>query len=106
MTQLKELVAMILIGDGVLGTLIPTRHVRRWEVGPKRWRNVLEGAPPVRERGQEVRHPVGAARHHSAAAPADQLAEGAVQGSSARGRGVEGHPAVGADEVRGVARPP
>lgn len=42
MIQLKELVAMILIGDGVLGTLIPARHVRRWEVGPKRWRNVLE----------------------------------------------------------------
>lgn len=31
MIQLKELLAMILIGDGVLGTLIPARHLRRWE---------------------------------------------------------------------------
>ncbi|MGH3442693.1 MAG: hypothetical protein ACRDUY_11755 [Nitriliruptorales bacterium] len=42
MTQLNELLAMVLIGDGVLGAVIPARHVRRWERGPEPWRRTLE----------------------------------------------------------------
>ncbi|MGB2570951.1 MULTISPECIES: hypothetical protein [Micromonospora] len=34
----SELAAMVMIGDGVLGTVMPERHVSRWILGPQRWR--------------------------------------------------------------------
>lgn len=34
----SELAAMAMIGDGVLGTVMPERHVSRWILGPERWR--------------------------------------------------------------------
>lgn len=34
MVLVKELVAMVLIGDAVLGIARPQRHVARWQVGP------------------------------------------------------------------------
>ena len=36
-----ELVAIPLVGDGMLGILIPARHVRRWLVGPTWWRDAM-----------------------------------------------------------------
>ncbi len=34
----SELAAMAMIGDGVLGAVMPERHVTRWIMGPERWR--------------------------------------------------------------------
>ena len=40
-TLVRELVGMTLIGDGVVGALIPSRHARRWSVGPKPWQRTM-----------------------------------------------------------------
>ena len=37
----RELIAIPLIGDGVLGLVIPARHVRRWQAGPAWWRDAM-----------------------------------------------------------------
>jgi hypothetical protein len=34
----SELAAMVMIGDGVLGTVMPERHASRWIMGPQAWR--------------------------------------------------------------------
>lgn len=34
----SELAAMAMIGDGVLGALMPERHVSRWILGSQKWR--------------------------------------------------------------------
>ncbi len=34
----RDLMAVVLVGDGLLGLLIPERQVRRWERGPATWR--------------------------------------------------------------------
>lgn len=34
MSQIRELLAMVAIGDGILGLVEPRRHVARWETGP------------------------------------------------------------------------
>lgn len=34
MTQIRELLAMVAIGDGILGLVEPRRHVARWAAGP------------------------------------------------------------------------
>jgi hypothetical protein len=34
----SELAAMVMIGDGVLGTVMPGRHATRWIMGPQEWR--------------------------------------------------------------------
>ncbi len=34
MVLIKETVAMVLIGDAVLGLVRPRRHVARWQIGP------------------------------------------------------------------------
>lgn len=36
-----EAAAIGLIGDGVVGALIPARHARRWEVGPSWWKRLM-----------------------------------------------------------------
>jgi hypothetical protein len=46
----KELLAMILIGDGVLNVMQPRRHSAIWNCGPKSYKDVarqLEGHPEV-----------------------------------------------------------
>ncbi|WP_346925635.1 hypothetical protein [uncultured Arthrobacter sp.] len=35
---LAESVAMMAIGDGVLGVVFPVQHATRWEFGPEPWR--------------------------------------------------------------------
>lgn len=38
MTPLRDLLGIVLIGDGVVGAAIPRRHTRRYERGPRWWR--------------------------------------------------------------------
>lgn len=38
---IAESVAMMAIGDGVLGALFPVEHCTRWDVGPKPWRECM-----------------------------------------------------------------
>ena len=38
---LAESVAMMAIGDGVLGVLFPVQHSTRWEFGPEPWRKCM-----------------------------------------------------------------
>ncbi|MBD0330598.1 MAG: hypothetical protein ICV64_10915 [Thermoleophilia bacterium] len=38
--RVKALVAVLLVGDGVVAALQPKRHLRRWDVGPQAWRRV------------------------------------------------------------------
>ena len=40
--QLKELAAMVLIGDGVVGFLSPRRHSLLWRFGPRPYRELME----------------------------------------------------------------
>lgn len=37
-----ESFAMLMIGDGVLCVLNPSRHSRRWKEGPQAWQNAME----------------------------------------------------------------
>jgi hypothetical protein len=39
--HLKELLALLLIGEGVVGTLYPEQYTRTWENGPGRWQNFI-----------------------------------------------------------------
>jgi len=39
--HLKELLALLLIGEGVVGTLCPERYTRTWANGPGRWRDFI-----------------------------------------------------------------
>ncbi|MDZ4092152.1 MAG: hypothetical protein U1D68_13225 [Arthrobacter sp.] len=38
---IAESVAMMAIGDGVLGALFPVQHSTRWEFGPEPWRKCM-----------------------------------------------------------------
>jgi hypothetical protein len=40
--QVKEAVAMLMIGDCVLGALAPERHVRLWKIGPRSLRRAVD----------------------------------------------------------------
>lgn len=40
-TQLKYLIAMMLIGDGVLAILRPYRDARAWSMGPQFWKDLM-----------------------------------------------------------------
>lgn len=42
--RFKEIAAIIMIGEGIIGALIPGRHVRLWEFGPKRYRNFIKAS--------------------------------------------------------------
>lgn len=42
--RLKEIAAIMMIGEGIVGTLIPRRHMRLWKFGPKRYRNFVEAS--------------------------------------------------------------
>jgi hypothetical protein len=41
--RLKETIAMLMIGDCILGIVAPEQHVRLWEVGPQQLRRTLKG---------------------------------------------------------------
>ena len=38
----KELLALLLVGDGVVAVLQPTRHTLLWRSGPTRYRRLME----------------------------------------------------------------
>jgi len=38
---IAESVAMMAIGDGVLGVLFPVQHATRWDIGPEPWRKYM-----------------------------------------------------------------
>jgi hypothetical protein len=38
--RLTDLLAMEMIGDGVLALLVPTEHMNTWISGPQRWRDL------------------------------------------------------------------
>ena len=39
--HLKELVAILLIGEGVIALLFPKQHVLLWEIGPQAYKDCL-----------------------------------------------------------------
>jgi hypothetical protein len=40
--HLKELLALLLIGEGVVGTLYPERYTLLWATGPRPWREFID----------------------------------------------------------------
>ena len=40
--HILELVAIAMIGDGVLGVLFPKGHARLWKIGPSAWQDATE----------------------------------------------------------------
>ena len=42
MRKILEIVAMLMIGDGVLSALRPTGHVALWRNGPQGYRDVMD----------------------------------------------------------------
>ena len=41
-TRARETLAMLAVGDGVIGAALPRRHVRRWQSGPEWWRQTMQ----------------------------------------------------------------
>lgn len=39
--RIMEIVAIVVIGDGVVGALFPARHAARWVHGPGPWRRAM-----------------------------------------------------------------
>ena len=39
--RLSEIAAILLIGDGAVGALLPARHAARWVQGPVWWRRSM-----------------------------------------------------------------
>lgn len=56
MLMLKDLAAMFLIGDGVIGLVTPERHVRRW----LRWRSLGPAGDARHRRRAALRAAAGA----------------------------------------------
>lgn len=42
--RLKEIAAMAIIGEGIIGALYPRRHMRLWNFGPKKYRKFIEAS--------------------------------------------------------------
>jgi len=40
--RFKEIAAIMIIGEGLIGTLMPRRHMRLWEFGPRGYRNFIK----------------------------------------------------------------
>ena len=40
--RMKELLAMLIIGDGILAVLFPRRHCLLWKTGPKVYRDLMQ----------------------------------------------------------------
>lgn len=43
MRRIKELIAILMIGDGVVGFVAPRRHMLLWKFGPKSYRRMVSG---------------------------------------------------------------
>ena len=43
MRRIAELVAMVLIGDGVIAMSAPSRHSLLWRGGPRMWGDFMQG---------------------------------------------------------------
>jgi len=39
--RIVDLMAVAMIGDGALGLLVPTEHMKTWICGPQRWRDLV-----------------------------------------------------------------
>lgn len=39
---MKELLGMMMIGEGVTGAIAPRRHMRLWNTGPKQFRDITK----------------------------------------------------------------
>ena len=42
--RLKEIAAMTMIGEGIIGALYPRRHLLLWKFGPKKYRKFIEAS--------------------------------------------------------------
>lgn len=62
--RLKSLLAIVMIGDGVVAALTPKRQMRRWETGPSAWQRFVR---PFRRRPRLTRA-IGTAQALAAAA--------------------------------------
>ena len=40
--RVKELLAIAMVGEGVLALMYPRRHALLWKVGPRSWREMAE----------------------------------------------------------------
>ena len=40
--RLKEFLAILMIGDGVLALVAPGRHPRLWQFGPRRYQQLMQ----------------------------------------------------------------
>src|SRR5215510_14423617 len=40
--RLKEIAAMAIIGEGIIGALFPRRHLHLWKFGPKKYRKFID----------------------------------------------------------------
>ena len=40
--RLKEALGILLVGDGVIATVAPSRHSRLWQVGPRWLRDLMQ----------------------------------------------------------------
>jgi uncharacterized protein YjeT (DUF2065 family) len=39
--RLKEILGLMMVGEGVLATVMPQRYARLWESGPAWWRRMI-----------------------------------------------------------------
>jgi hypothetical protein len=42
--RFKEIAAIMMIGEGIVGALIPRRYMRLWDFGPKRYRKFIKAS--------------------------------------------------------------
>jgi hypothetical protein len=42
--RLKEIAAMTIIGEGIIGSLFPRRHTLLWKFGPKKYRKFIDAS--------------------------------------------------------------
>jgi hypothetical protein len=42
--RFNEIAAIMMIGEGIIGALMPRRHVRLWDFGPKRYRKFIKAS--------------------------------------------------------------
>jgi len=42
--RFKEVAAIMMIGEGIVGALIPRRYMRLWDFGPKRYRKFIKAS--------------------------------------------------------------
>jgi hypothetical protein len=42
--RLKEIAALMMIGEGIIGAVIPRRHLRLWKFGPKKYQKFIDAS--------------------------------------------------------------